>query len=395
MRRRDTIAARALEHINPSSSVPAVAPLQLASVYLFEDLAHVDRVWDGHEAGYVYARRGNPNVHALENVVAGLEGGAAGAAAASGMSILLACILAVAQQGQRIVAARDVYGGTHQLLTDELPRLGIETSFVDLEDTNALESAAAEDHTVLLLVETISNPLVRVADMPGLAALAARHGLKLLVDNTFASPVLFNPLMHGADLTVHSATKYLGGHADLMGGVAAGESSLIKRVQDLVNNLGPNLEPFSAWLTLRGIQTLSLRVERQSANALALAGWLQPQDPVERVYYTGLADDGQHARASELLPRGSGGMLAFELKGGLKAADAFIRGLSMVKFAPSLGDVMTSVSHPAKTSHRYLSQADRNALDIHDGVIRVSTGVEDINDLTADFAAALAKAATI
>lgn len=392
IRRRATIAARAMEDAPAGGTRPAVAPLQLASVFTFRDLGQVDRVYEGEERGYIYGRLGNPNVDALERAVAALEGAEAGMAAASGMAALWATVLAAVPPGGRLLASAGLYGGTEQLLHEDARRAGIEVFFVDARDPEAVGRALEGPGAAALLVETITNPLVRLVNVPRLARVARSRDALLLVDNTFASPALFCPLEAGADVVVHSATKYLGGHADLVAGVAAGPAEMMARARALLQRTGATLEPFSAWLTLRGLATLELRVRRQSDNALRLAGELAAHPVVKRTYYAGLPEDPDHGLARTMLPEGAGGMLTFELEGGEAAADAFLRGLRMLKLAPSLGDVMTAVSHPAKTSHRSLSPERRATLGIGPGLVRVSAGIEDYEDLRADAARGLAAA---
>lgn len=387
--RPETAAARALERVPATSSRPAVAPVFLASVYTFAGLEQLERVYAGAEPGYVYSRQGNPNVAALEEAVAALEGAETAVAAASGLGAVLAVVLTLAGTGDTVVAAADLYGGTVRLLAHELARLGIRTRFVPAGDPAAVRRALEEPGVRLLLVETVTNPLCRLVDVPALAALARAAGVPLVVDNTFLSPVLFRPLDHGATVVVHSGSKFLGGHADVIAGVAAGPADLMRAVRERVAALGLPLEPFSAWLLLRGLATLFLRVRRQAANAAALASFLAAHPAVDRVYYAGLPEDPQHALARRLLPEGPGPMLAFALRGGGRAAARFLAALRLVRLAPSLGDVMTSVSHPASTSHRHLEAAERRRRGIHGGVIRVSTGIEDVADLQEDFARAL------
>lgn len=390
--RPETRAARAMERVPASVSQPAVAPLYLASVYTFRGLEELERVYGGATPGYVYARQGNPNVAAVEEAVAALEGAEAGAAAASGLGVILAVVLSLAGAGDAVVAAEDLYGGTVQLLGAELERLGIRTLWVPPDDLEAVAQALAAPRVRLLLVEAVTNPLCRVVDLPALARLARQAGVPLVVDNTFLSPVLCRPLAHGATVVVHSASKFLGGHADLIAGVAAGPADLMQRVRARVAALGLPLDPFSAWLLLRGLATLYLRVRRQAENAQALAAFLAGQPEVARVFYAGLPDDPHHARVRAWLPFGPGPMLAFALRGGRPAAARFLRALGLIRLAPSLGDVMTSVSHPASTSHRALPPAERRRRGIHGGLIRLSAGIEDPADLQEDLARALVAA---
>ena len=263
-------------------------PVHLANVYVFEDLDQVDSVWEGREAGYVYGRFGSPNHTMLEDTLASLEGGERALVTASGMGALSAFLLGALRPGEHLVAGQDLYGATTALLRDQAARWGIRVTFVDATEAAAVEAALTET-TRAILVEAISNPLLRVADLPGLADLARKRGLILLVDSTFASPALLRPLDHGATVVHHSATKYLSGHGDVTAGVLAGPRALIDAARAQAIRVGLNLGPFDAWLTQRGVRTLALRMERHSANALDLAGFLAGRREVARVHYPGLA----------------------------------------------------------------------------------------------------------
>jgi cystathionine gamma-synthase len=289
------------------------------------------------------------------------------------------------------VAGRDLYGSTTALLREQAPRWGIQVSFADAAEAAAVE-AACTPATRAIFVEAISNPLLRLADLPGLAELARRRGLALLVDSTFASPALLRPLEHGATLVHHSATKYLSGHGDVTAGVLAGGAGPIGAARSEAVRIGLNLGPFDAWLTLRGVRTLSLRMERHSANALALARFLAGRAEVRRVHYPGLPAHPQHALARRLLPTGFGGMLAFELRGGAAAVARLFGALPLVEFAPSFGDVTTTWTYPARTSHRPLSPDEQAKLGIDPGLVRLSVGIEDVEDLRDALAAALGAA---
>ncbi|MFZ5817849.1 MAG: trans-sulfuration enzyme family protein [Bacillota bacterium] len=380
----ETRAAHAGKIDVPTVTRPAAMPIYQTSVWAFPDLETVEAVQTGQTRAYLYARQGQPNAEALEQAYADLEGGEAAVSAATGMGVIFAVLYALLEPGAHCVVTRELYGGTFALLEQELSRYMISATYVDTNDLAAVE-AAIRPETRLLYTESISNPVVTVTDLPALGALCARRGLKLVVDNTFASPYILRPLEHGAHVTISSATKFLGGHADLMAGVAAGERETMERVRRTLVLNGAMLDPFAAWLTVRGIKTLHLRVERQSANALALARFLAGHPKVERVNYPGLS-------GHPLLPNGSGAMLSFVVRGGLEGANRLIRSLKMAEFLPSLGDVITSVSHPVLTSHRALSTAQREALGIVDGLVRVNAGTEAAADIIADFAQALEQA---
>jgi cystathionine gamma-synthase len=375
----------------PSTSRPLAPPIHLANVYVFDDLEQVDAVWEARRPGYVYGRFGTPNHTMLEATLAALEGAEAGLVTASGMGALTALFLAGLEPGAHLVAGRDLYGSTTALLQDEAPRWGIAVSFADATEAAAVE-AAMTPATRAIFVEAVSNPLLRLADLPGLAEVARQRGVSLFVDNTFPSPALLRPLEHGATAVHHSATKYLGGHADATAGVLAGPAGLIAAARARTVRLGLNLGPFDAWLVLRGVRTLAVRMERHSANALALARFLAGRPGVRRVHYPGLPEHPQHALARKLFTAGYGGMLAFELAGGARAVARFFGALRLIEFAPSFGDVTTTWTHPARTSHRPLSAEAQRKLGIDPGLVRLSVGIEDVEDLRDALEAALAAA---
>jgi cystathionine gamma-synthase len=387
-----TRAARATP-LPPSASRPLAPPIQLANVYVFDDLAQVDAVWESREPGYVYGRFGTPNHAMLEATLAGLEGAEDAVVTASGMGALTALLHAALRPGEHLVTGQDLYGSTTALLREQAPRWGIAVSFVDASEAAAVE-AALTPATRAIFVEAVSNPLLRLADLPGLAELARRRGLLLLVDATFPSPALLRPLEHGATVVHHSATKYLGGHGDATAGVLAGPRGLMAAARAQAVRIGLNLGPFDAWLVLRGVRTLALRMERHSANGLALARFLAARPEVRRVHYPGLATHPQHALATKLFTGGFGGMLAFELSGGAAAVARFFAALPGIAFAPSFGDVTTTWSYPTRTSHRPLSADEQAKLGIDPGLVRLSVGIEDVDDLKDDLAAGLAAAGT-
>jgi len=384
-----TLAARAAA-APPSASRPLVPAVHLANVYVFEDLGQVDAVWEGREAGYVYGRFGTPNHTMLAETLAALEGGERGLVTASGMGALSAFLLGGLRPGEHLVAGQDLYGSATALLREQAGRWGIRVTFADATEAAAVE-AAITDATRAVFVEALSNPLLRLADLPGLAGVARRRGLALLVDNTFASPALLRPLEHGATAVHHSATKYLSGHGDVTAGVLVGPRPLVDEARTQAVRGGLNLGPFDAWLVLRGVRTLALRMERHSANALALARFLARRTEVARVHYPGLPDHPQHALAQRLLPTGFGGILSFELAGGAPAVHRLFGALAggpdlpgreaLIPFAPSFGDVTTTWSYPARTSHRPLSDDERAKHGIGPGLVRLSVGIEDVEDL--------------
>lgn len=386
-RGRHTTAVHAGLTIEPSATEPLAATICQSSVFAFPALDLVDAVYAGEKTGYIYTRYGNPNHRMLERAVADLEKAPAALSCSSGMAAAFAVVAALVDAGSHVVAAEGLYGGTYSLLANELPRFGVSVTFVDVADVAAVE-AVVGPNTRLIFVETISNPLLRVADIPQVADIARRHGAKLCVDNTFATPYLVNPIELGADAVIHSATKYLGGHSDVVAGVVAGEGEVIGRARRLAQTVGTTLDPFAAWLTLRGLRTLSARMERHCRNAQAVADFLARHPAVRHVAYPGLPAHPEHALSSRMFRGGFGGIVSFELGGGAEAA-AFVKSLAMCRFAPSLGDVATTVSHPAKTSHRQVPVERREAMGIGEGLIRLSVGIEDVADIIGDISQAL------
>lgn len=386
--RIESLAAHAGEEAVPDTTRPVSMPIYQTSVFAFPDLDEVEAVYSGRSPAFLYSRMAHPNAEALEQVYARLEGAEAAVATASGMAAIFATLFALLNPGDHVVCTRELYGGTYSLLAEHLSRWGVAVSYVDTGDLAAV-AAAIQPKTRLLFVEAITNPTVRVADLPALSRLAFQRGLWLVVDNTFATPYLIRPLQHGADLVVSSATKFLGGHSDLMGGLLAGSRALIDRIRKAHVVTGGVLDPFAAWLCLRGLKTLHLRMERQSQNALALAWFLGQHPQVERVYYPGLPGHPQAELSRRLLPHGAGAMLSFAVRGDQEAASRVIAALKMAAFVPSLGDVTTTVSHPLLTSHRALPPEMRQELGITPNLIRVSVGTEAAEEIIADFKAAL------
>ena len=344
----------------------------------------------GVHQGYEYSRTSNPTRDALQAAVANLEGGAAGFAFASGMAAT-ATILELLDSGSHIIAMNDLYGGTYRLLENVRKRsAGHKVSFVDLSDPRALEAAIRPD-TRLIWVETPTNPLLKLVDLSAVAAIAKRRGLISVCDNTFATPYIQRPLEHGFDIVVHSTTKYLNGHSDAIGGAAIvrADADLEERIAYLQNAAGGVSGPFDSFLTLRGIKTLALRMERHCANALEIAAFLERHPKIERVYYPGLASHPQHALAQRQMAGGYGGIVTAVLRGGLEAARRSLERCHLFALAESLGGVESLIEHPAIMTHASLPAAMRQSLGIGDGLIRLSVGVEDVNDLLAELKAAL------
>ena len=386
-----TRAIRATHRVPPVDQRPTSVPIYQTVTFSSEDAAELGAVLTGAIPGYAYSRIDNPTVAALAAAVAELEGAEAGFALATGMAAIHAAILSLVSTGDRIVATRAAYGTTRAQFSGVLSRLGVSTEFVDVTDLAAVEAALSAAPTRALYAETIANPTIVVADHAALAELAHRHGALYVVDNTFASPYLCRPIELGADLVIESATKYLSGHSDVLAGVVCGRRALIDAIASLEVDTGAALAPHSAFLVLRGIATLAIRLERESATAALLAAWLERQDGVERVFHPSLASHPQHAVARRELELG-GGMLAFELAGGRPAGEAFIDALSIPELTASLGGVFTIVSHPPSTTHRQLDATALADSGIAPGLLRCSVGLEDAEDLIADFESALAAA---
>lgn len=357
---------------------PVVAPL-VASATFYSAADPADEVLYGRYANADSYRR-------LGEKLAALEGAEAGLVAGSGMAAISLALLTFAGAGDHIVAADSLYGGTLRLLTGELPRLGIETTFVDPAGDWA---GALRPETRLLYMEVPVNPTLRVPDVRPVAALARQRGLPLVVDATFATPVNFRALEWGADVVVHSGTKYLGGHSDLVAGAVCGRRSVVETARERLQSFGPSLDPHAVWLLDRGLKTLAVRVERQNRTALALARWLGTHPAVAAVHHPGLEDHPDHAIAAELFD-GFGGMLSFVVRGGDEAARAVMGRFRLIAVAPSLGGVESLASMPRYTSHASLTAEARRAAGIDDGFIRLSVGVEDEPDLRADLLEALA-----
>ncbi len=379
-----TRAIRAAHRLPRVDQRPTSVPIYQTVTFSSDDAAALGSVLTDEQRGYAYSRIDNPTVAALASAVAELEGAEAGYAFASGMAAIHAAIGSLVSAGHRIVATQASYGTTRTLFGTVFGRLGVTTDHVNVTDLDAVEAALAAAPTRVLYAETIANPTIVVADHAALAEAAHRHGALYVVDNTFASPYLCRPIELGADLVVESATKYLSGHSDVLAGVVSGGNELIEAVRLLQVDTGASLAPHSAFLVLRGISTLAIRMERHAATAAALAAWLERQDGVTRVYHPSLQSHPQRDVAMRQLALG-GGMLAFELAGGRSAGRAFIDGLSIPELTASLGSVFTMVVHPPSTTHRQLDDAALAAAGIPPGLLRCSVGLEDLDDLVADF----------
>ncbi len=374
------------------AQTPASVPIYQTSTWRFETGDEFAEVLAGNRPGYAYGRGyGNPTVEAFESLMAALERTEAAFAFSSGMSAVHAVCIASARAGDRIVASRELYGGTYSLFREVLPRYGIEVTFVDPHDIESLRHALVG--AALFYCETIANPLCTVADLPLLGAACREAGVPAAVDNTFASPYLCNPVDHGFEFVVHSVTKVIAGHSDLVAGVVCSSTAGRGRIRAVALDTGGAMPPFEAWLCLRGAETLELRMERMCDNADVLARMLEARPEVEAVHYPGLPSHPHHERASKLLGRGRyGSMLSIELTGGVEAAARWCDSLRLAWIAASLGGTHTLVCHPATTTHRQMPAEVRRASGISDGLVRISAGIENAADLVADFEGAFARA---
>jgi methionine-gamma-lyase len=385
-----TRAIRAASRSPELEQTPTSVPIYQTATFASADADELGRVASNGRAGYAYSRISNPTTSALGAAYAELAGGAAGVALASGMAAIHAALASLVRAGDRIVAPLAIYGSTRSQLVRTFGGFGVGVDFVDTTDLDAVQAALAAAPIRVLYAETIANPTTHLADHAALAELAHRHGTRYVVDNTFASPYVCRPLALGADLVAESATKFLGGHSDVIAGVVAGPADLIAEVERVQVDTGATLGPLDAFLVLRGILTLAIRAERHAATAAALAAWLERQSGVRAVLYPGLPSHPQHAVAlRQFRPGVAGGMLAFDVEGGRVAGRALIDALTLPELTASLGSVHTMVVHPPSTSHRQSSEADLIAAGITPGLLRVSVGLEDLEDLEADFAAAL------
>lgn len=381
-------AVHAGEHPPRPDFRPTGIPIYPSTAFVYEASEDLDAVFGNERAGYVYTRYANPTTRALEVAIASLEGTEDAVAYASGMAAVHAAILLEVQAGDRVVAARDVYGATYAVLTNIFATLGVTTTFVDMGDLDQLETILREVKPRLVACETISNPLLRVPNLPALVELAHRHRAKVLVDNTFASPALVNPAKFGVDSVVHSTTKYLGGHGDVTGGAIATSTARADELREINKLTGAVLGPFEAWLTLRGIKTLPLRVRQHSANAAEVARWLGQRPEIDRVFYPGLDDLGPAAAIFNGPERG--GMVAFELRDATQTEIfRFLDSLRLCLPATTLGDVYSLVLSPPMSSHRALTPEQRAEVGISEGLIRLSVGIEDVADILADLDQAL------
>lgn len=365
-------------------------PIFMSSTFAFENAEQGARIFAGEEEGYAYTRLGNPTQSALEREVAFLEGGEAALAFASGMAAEVAAVLTHCGTGDQIVAGSTLYGGTYQLFAKTLPRLGIETTFVDARNARTFRDAITP-RTKLFYVESPSNPTLDLTDLAAVASIAREAGIPLMVDNTFATPYYQQPLSLGADIVIHSATKYIGGHGDTIAGLLIGGRDFIEEVRGhQLRDLGAAISPFNAWLLLRGLKTLPVRMERHTASATEVAQYLAYHPKVARVHYPGLRTHPQHELMRRQM-RGAGGILSFELRGGREAGRRLMNSVKLWTLAVSLGDVDSLIQHPATMTHSTYGSEELARVGISEGLVRLSVGLEDVRDLIEDLKQALQK----
>ncbi|ANE48430.1 O-acetylhomoserine aminocarboxypropyltransferase [Paenibacillus swuensis] len=417
----DTLAVHGGQDLDPTTLSRAV-PIYQTTSYGFRDTDHAANLFALKEFGNIYTRIMNPTTDVLEKRVAALEGGAAALAVASGQAAITFSILNIASSGDEIVSASSLYGGTYNLFAHTLPKLGIKTHFVDAADPENFREAITE-HTKAIYAETIGNPKGDVIDIEAIAAIAHEHGIPLIVDNTFPSPYLCRPLEHGADIVVHSATKFIGGHGTSIGGIivdggtfdwkASGKfpgltepdpsyngvvyteavgaiAYIIKARVQLLRDLGSALSPFNAFLLLQGLETLHLRMERHSANALKVASFLEAHEAVEWVSYPGLASHASYEQALKYLPDGQGAILTFGIRGGLEAGKSVINNVKLFSHLANVGDSKSLIIHPASTTHQQLGELEQESAGVSPGMIRLSVGTEAARDIIADLEQAIA-----
>jgi O-succinylhomoserine sulfhydrylase len=383
----DTLAVRAGQQRSQFNE--HAEALYLTSSFVFDSAAQAAARFSGEEPGNVYSRFTNPTVSMLQDRLAALEGAERCIATASGMAAILCSIMALLKSGDHIVASQSIFGATQQMLGNILPRFGIETTFVTGSATEDFQ-AALKPNTRMVFIETPSNPLTTVFDIAALAQMAHAAGTLLAVDNCFCTPALQRPLDLGADLVIHSATKYLDGQGRVLGGAICSNAALGEEIFKFLRTAGASLSPFNAWVILKGLETLGIRMQAQSASALELARWLEAQPQVARVYHPGLASHPQHALAARQ-QRSAGAILSFEVKGGRAAAWRVVDHCKLLSITANLGDTKTTITHPASTTHGRVSPEARAAAGIGEGLLRIAVGLEAIEDLKADLARGLGK----
>jgi methionine-gamma-lyase len=365
-----------------------IPPIYQTTTFAFNSSREIEEYMAGERQGYIYSRYGNPTLTVLEDKMSALEGVEAALSLASGNAATIASIFLWAGSGDHVICARDVYGGTYSILTDLAARAGIEATFVNTSDLAEVEGAFRKN-TKLVFLESPANPTMRVSDIRAISEIAHAHGAKLNVDNTFATPFNQTPADHGADIVTHSATKFLNGHSDVTGGIIAGRRADIDRCREIMKQTGASLNPIDAWLVVRGLKTLAVRMERHNSNAMTVAEFLHNHPAVERVCYPGQPYDEQQHQTALNQMKGCGGMLGFVVKGGYEGAQRVVDGLKMIMRAVSLGAVETLITQPVATSHSCVPKPEREQAGIVDGLLRLSVGIEDAGDIIADLEGAL------
>ncbi|MEN8808940.1 MAG: aminotransferase class I/II-fold pyridoxal phosphate-dependent enzyme [Desulfobacterales bacterium] len=373
-------------HTGDTNTLDLVAPIHMTSAFEFKNAAHGAGLFSGKDDGYIYTRISNPTVSMFQAKMAILEGGEDAIATSSGMSAIASIALSLAKPGDNFVSCATVYGGTFALFTENLKALQIEARLISpaLSDSKKAIESLVDKKTRFLYMETPANPTLDVIDIEMWAGIARKHLIPLVVDNTFATAYLQNPLLIGADVVVHSATKYISGHADVIGGVIVGKKKMMDRIRaEYIHHFGPTMSPFNAWLFLRGIKTLAVRMERHCLNAMRVAEWLNSHPKVTKVYYPGLPSHPGHPIAKKQM-KCFGGMIAFEVSGGIKAGQAVMDNVHICRLAVSLGDCDTLIQHPASMTHSTYTKEERTAAGIPDGLIRISVGIEHADDIIKD-----------
>jgi len=383
----NTRAVHAGSHPCPATG-SIVPPIYQTSTFVFENADQGAARFAHTEDGYIYSRLGNPTITSLQENIASLEGGDEGYAFGSGLAAIHAAVMSVARSGDEVLATDAIYGGTHVQFTRTLPRYGVVVRFVDTSDISAVEAAITE-RTRVLFLETPANPSLKLADIEALSSLAHKHGIHVIVDNTFMSPTYQRPLELGADTVVHSLTKYLNGHSDVVGGMVVTTKDHGPNVYQILVDVGGMLDPFAAWLVVRGIKTLPLRMERSTSNAQRIAEFLEGHPSIEKVHYPGLATHPQHELALRQMS-GTGSIISFELAGGLDAGKTLMDSVKVCALAVSLGAVETLIQHPPSMTHAGIPREQRIASGIPDGLVRLSVGIEDVEDIIADLEQGLA-----
>jgi methionine-gamma-lyase len=382
-----SLCCHAGQHADPLTGAHNT-PIYQTSTFAFKNVQDGAAKFAGEKEGYIYTRLGNPTQTALEEKMAAIEGAEAAIATASGMAAISSSVMAVAFAGDHILAHDCLYGCTHSLMEEILPRYGIEVTFADLSDLDNVDENI-QDNTKLIYLETPSNPTLNLVDIEGISKKAHAAGAKVITDNTFMTPYLQNPLALGSDMVVHSATKYIGGHGDAIAGVIAGKEEMLADIRmTTLKDFGGIISPFNAWLLLRGLKTLPIRVEKHNQNAMEVAKFLEKHDKIEKVFYPGLESHPQHDLAKKQAS-GFGSMISFELKGGHSAGEKMMNNVKLATLAVSLGDVDTLIQHPSSMTHAPVPREERLAAGITDGLVRISIGIENVEDIIADLEGAL------